>query len=159
MTGPGWADDYAARKAGHDCALCASLGKGDNDQTLAVMTLEHTEVRLDRRSRLPGYCIVVWRRGHVAEPTELADEDAAAYWLEVGAVARAVEAEFAPVKLNLFTLGNRVPHLHTHVVPRYLDDPAPGGLIPWDDMFHPEPVDADTLGRRADAIRERIQRP
>jgi len=74
-------------------------------------------------------------------------------------VARAVEAEFAPVKLNLFTLGNRVPHLHTHVVPRYLDDPAPGGLIPWDDMFHPEPVDADTLGRRADAIRERIQRP
>jgi len=159
MTGPGWADDYAARKAGHDCALCASLGKGDNDQTLAVMTLEHTEVRLDRRSRLPGYCIVVWRRGHVAEPTELADEDAAAYWLEVGAVARAVEAEFAPVKLNLFTLGNRVPHLHTHVVPRYLDDPAPGGLIPWPDMFHPEPVDADTLGRRADAIRERIQRP
>jgi len=59
----------------------------------------------------------------------------------VGEVARAIEAEFAPVKLNLFTLGNMVPHLHTHVVPRFLDDPFPGGLIPWDDMFTSESAD------------------
>jgi diadenosine tetraphosphate (Ap4A) HIT family hydrolase len=157
MTAPSWPDDYAARKAGHECALCASLGRGDNAQTLAVATLEHTEVRLERRSRLPGYCVVVWRRGHVVEPTELAPDDAAAYWLEVGDVARAIEAEFAPVKLNFFTLGNVVPHLHTHVVPRFLDDPRPGGLIPWDDMFDPEPTDPDTLARRADAIRERLR--
>lgn len=156
MTAPGWPEDYAARKAGDGCALCASLGQGDNVQTIAVTTLEHTEVRLERRSRLPGYCIVVWRQGHVAEPTELAPEDAAAYWREVGEVARAIEAEFAPVKLNLFTLGNLVPHLHTHVVPRFLDDPLPGGLIPWDDMFTAEPADPDTLTRRADAIRERL---
>jgi diadenosine tetraphosphate (Ap4A) HIT family hydrolase len=155
-TAPGWPEDYAARKAGDGCALCESIGAGDNAQTIAVATLEHTEVRLERRSRLPGYCVVVWRRGHVAEPTELAPDDEAAYWLEVGAVARAVEAEFAPVKLNLFTLGNMVPHLHTHVVPRFLDDPFPGGLIPWDDMFTPEPADPDTLARRADAIRERL---
>ncbi|MFL5929545.1 MAG: HIT domain-containing protein [Gaiellaceae bacterium] len=30
-----------------------------------------------------------------------------------------------PAKLNLQILGNAVPHLHTHVVPRYLDDPEP----------------------------------
>jgi hypothetical protein len=28
------------------------------------------------------------------------------------------------MKLNYFTLGNTVPHLHTHVLPRYQDDPA-----------------------------------
>ncbi len=156
MTAPGWPKDYAARKAGDRCTLCASLGEGDNADTIAVATLDRTEVRLERRSRLPGYCIVVWRRGHVAEPTELAPGDAAAYWLEVGEVARAIDAELSPVKLNFFTLGNLVPHLHTHVVPRFLDDPFPGGLIPWDDMFTADPADHDALTGRAAAIRGRL---
>ena len=32
-----------------------------------------------------------------------------------------------PVKMNYNLLGNSVPHLHTHVVPRYADDPKPDG--------------------------------
>ena len=70
--------------------------------------------------------------------------------------ARALDAEFRPVKLNLMTLGNGVPHLHTHVVPRYPGDPAPGGPLPWDAMFLPEPADPDVLRRQADAIRARL---
>jgi diadenosine tetraphosphate (Ap4A) HIT family hydrolase len=30
------------------------------------------------------------------------------------------------------TLGNTVPHLHAHVLPRYQDDSAPGGPIAWE---------------------------
>jgi diadenosine tetraphosphate (Ap4A) HIT family hydrolase len=30
------------------------------------------------------------------------------------------------VKMNYETLGNSPPHLHTHVMPRYADDPKPG---------------------------------
>jgi len=37
------------------------------------------------------------------------------------------------VKLNYETLGNALPHLHTHVMPRYADDPKPGWPFP-----HPE---------------------
>ena len=33
---------------------------------------------------------------------------------------------YTPAKLNLMTLGNELPHLHTHVVPRYVDDSEPG---------------------------------
>jgi diadenosine tetraphosphate (Ap4A) HIT family hydrolase len=58
--------------------------------------------------------------------------------------------------MNLLTLGNWVPHLHTHVVPRYLDDPAPGGPLPWEAMFAPEPSDPDLLRRQAGAIRDRL---
>ena len=46
---------------------------------------------------------------------------------EVLRVGRAPEAVLEPVKLNCDLLGNAVPHLHTHVVPRYADDPRPGG--------------------------------
>ena len=112
----GWPDDWDERKAGAECPLCTSLGDGENDHTVAVAELDWAEVRLERRSRLPGYCIAVWRHRHVAEPTELAADEADGYWRDVTALARAIEAEFRPVKVNLLTLGNWVPHLHTHFV-------------------------------------------
>jgi diadenosine tetraphosphate (Ap4A) HIT family hydrolase len=43
--------------------------------------------------------------------------------------ARALDRVFAPVKMNINLLGNLVPHLHAHLVPRYYDDPAPGRPI------------------------------
>jgi diadenosine tetraphosphate (Ap4A) HIT family hydrolase len=149
----GWPADWQERKEGRDCSLCSSVGLGDNDHSIAITELPYSEVRLERRSRLPGYCIVVWRHGHVAEPTELDVESATGYWHDVLAVSRVLQAEFEPAKMNLLTLGNWVPHLHTHVVPRYLDDPAPGGPIAWDAMFTDEPTDPDELRRRADSIR------
>ena len=33
--------------------------------------------------------------------------------------------------MNYEVLGNALPHLHTHLVPRYLDDPAPGRPFPF----------------------------
>jgi len=67
--------------------------------------------------------------------------------------AKAIEARFQPIKMNYLTLGNWVPHLHTHVVPRYLDDPAPGGPITWSDMFGTEPVDPELLALQAEDLR------
>ena len=110
--------------AGQGCPICVALGQGDNDSWVAVFTGELAEVYLERRSRLPGYCIVVWRHRHIAEPTDLGPEQACGYWEEVLAVGRAVREQFDPVKVNYLTLGNTVPHLHTHVVPRYQDDPV-----------------------------------
>ena len=68
--------------------------------------------------------MVVWRHEHVAEPTDRDPVRACGYWTEVLATGRAIWARFHPVKLNYLTLGNTVPHLHTHIVPRYRDDRA-----------------------------------
>jgi diadenosine tetraphosphate (Ap4A) HIT family hydrolase len=136
--------------------MCAAVGGGDNDHTVSVAELPYTEVGLERRSRLAGYCVVVWKHGHVAEPTELGPEEAAGYWGDVLAVARAIEVQFRPMKLNLLTLGNWVPHLHTHVVPRYADDPAPGGPIAWEAMFSEQPVDSELLHATAGRLRTEL---
>jgi diadenosine tetraphosphate (Ap4A) HIT family hydrolase len=32
--------------------------------------------------------------------------------------------------MNYQTLGNSVPHLHTHLLPRFVEDPAPGRPFP-----------------------------
>jgi diadenosine tetraphosphate (Ap4A) HIT family hydrolase len=153
MATNGWPTDWDERIAGRDCPLCTTGPPSDTDHALHVTELEFVDVRLERRSRLPGYCVVVWRHGHVVEPTDLDPDLAAGYWRDVLAVARAVQSRFEPVKLNFLTLGNLVPHLHTHVVPRHEVDPAPGGFLPWDDLFADEPTPAAELDRQAEDLR------
>src|SRR3954454_23005626 len=91
---------------------------------------------LQRANVQRGYSVVVWRGRHVAEPTELSAEEASRYWLEVLDAGRRIEPCFEPVKLNYDVLGNSLPHLHTHVVPRYADDPKPGWPFPFPEAPH-----------------------
>jgi diadenosine tetraphosphate (Ap4A) HIT family hydrolase len=44
----------------------------------------------------------------------------------------------APVKMNYKTLGNAVPHLHTHLLPRLAQDPAPGCPLPFPEGERPK---------------------
>lgn len=75
----------------------------------------------------PGYCRVVWH-GHVREMTELTVAKRHHLLDVVAAAEAAVLALVQPDKINLACLGNVVPHLHWHVIPRWDDDshfPAP----------------------------------
>jgi diadenosine tetraphosphate (Ap4A) HIT family hydrolase len=47
------------------------------------------------------------------------------------------------VKLNYDLLGNSLPHLHTHVIPRYADDPRPGWPFPFPEEEPPRHNEAD----------------
>jgi diadenosine tetraphosphate (Ap4A) HIT family hydrolase len=74
-----------------------------------------------------GFCRVIWN-AHVREMTDLALADRLHLMRVVLAVESALRALLAPHKMNLASLGNQVPHLHWHVVPRFADDshfPAP----------------------------------
>jgi diadenosine tetraphosphate (Ap4A) HIT family hydrolase len=69
----------------------------------------------------PGFCRVIWNT-HVAEFSDL-DAPSRAHLMEtVAAVERAVRQVMKPGKVNLASLGNQVPHVHWHVIPRYADD-------------------------------------
>lgn len=96
--------------------------------------------------------MAIWKHQHVAEPTQLSTEQAAGFWLETLRAGAAIERYLRPVKLNYLTLGNGLPHLHTHIVPRYVDDPAPGGPMPFeflDNGRQPEErLQADVLALR-----------
>src|SRR2546422_4621745 len=122
-----WDADWEERRAGKSCPMC-NEGRPDethgNARIFAGRVSDAYLVRGDVGQ--PGYTIVIWRGRHVADATELADADAAAYLREVLTVARAIEAQFRPAKLNLAMYGNSVPHLHAHLVPRYVTDDSPG---------------------------------
>jgi len=108
---------------------------------------------LERANIQRDYTIVVWRGRHVAEQTELSASDATAYWLEVLHVAQALEAHLKPVKMNYNVLGNSLPHLHTHLIPRYADDPRPGWPFPFPE-HDPPPIEDHVLQKDVEALRK-----
>jgi diadenosine tetraphosphate (Ap4A) HIT family hydrolase len=153
-----WPDDWSERIAGKDCPMCRGLGKGDNEHAVHVYDGTVTEVHLARHTSVRGYCVVIWKGAHVADPMDLEPADVARYWMEVLEVGRAVRTVYQPMKINYSLLGNFVPHLHTHVVPRYLDDPAPGGPLSWERLVEVPATPAEQLHRDADTLRAVLAR-
>lgn len=68
-----------------------------------------------------GCCRVIWNE-HVREMTDLAPADRARCMETVFAVETALRRHLAPDKVNLASLGNLVPHVHWHVIPRFTGD-------------------------------------
>lgn len=106
------------------CELCDSPG-GEilwQDGRCRVIRVGGSE-----GAAFPGFCRVVWN-AHVAEMSDLSAVERERLLAVVDAVERVVRAAVRPDKINLASLGNLVPHLHWHVIPRWHDDshfPAP----------------------------------
>ncbi len=125
-----WPSNWNDLINGIDCEMCLA-GRPDQDQWgIRVHAGKFTDAYLQRADIQRGYTLVIWRGRHVTEPTELDPVEASGYWAEVLEVARALITYYHPLKMNYETLGNSLPHLHTHLVPRYQEDPAPGQPFP-----------------------------
>jgi diadenosine tetraphosphate (Ap4A) HIT family hydrolase len=97
------------------CELCINPG-GD-----VVYRNDKYRVVLIDDAHYPGFCRVIWN-AHVKEMTELPGEDRALLMDAVWKVEQAVREVMRPDKINVASLGNVVPHLHWHVIPRYEGD-------------------------------------
>lgn len=124
-----WPSDWDEQRAGKGCPACATGRTDDIGFGARFFVGEVSDAYLMRAARLPGYSVVTWRGRHVADPTMLLPDEFARYWADVTVVARAIEAVYAPCHLNFQMLGNLMPHVHTHVIARYVDDEAPGAPI------------------------------
>ena len=147
-----WPPEFYARRAGTDCPMCDQGRPDETPYGVRFFAGEVADAYLVRADIQRGLSVVVWRGRHVVEPTELSDAEAAAYGREVLHVSRALLAVLEPVKLNYDVLGNSMPHLHTHLVPRYADDPRPGWPFPFPEP-DPPPIPGDRLRRDAEALR------
>lgn len=70
----------------------------------------------------PGFCRVILNQ-HIVEMTDLSLDDRHRLMSVVYVVESVLRRELTPAKVNLASLGNVVPHLHWHVIPRWRDDP------------------------------------
>ncbi len=98
-----------------DCPLCSG-DAGEvlwRDRFCRVVWVEDPDY--------PGFCRVILN-DHVREMTDLSAADRCRLMDVVFATEAAARTVLAPVKVNLASLGNMVPHLHWHVIPRFSDD-------------------------------------
>lgn len=96
----------------------------------------------------------------MAEMTDLQPDEAAEIMWAVFSVERALREVLNPDKINLATLGNVVPHVHWHVIPRWRDDthfPKPiwgAGVRPMKPRF----ADTSWQATLAEAVRAELNR-
>ncbi|MFD4479492.1 HIT family protein [Streptomyces sp. NPDC058471] len=153
-----WPARFADHLAGTDCPMCANdYTAQDIGWGLRLRVGEVSNAYLWRSGEVRGYCVVIYTARHVAEPTELSTDEAAAFWRDTLAVGHALESHYHPLKLNYLLLGNAIPHSHWHLVPRReaQHDPAPGGPIPFTHLDHGK-QDEEQLQRDAATLRSML---
>jgi len=97
------------------CELCAGTGGRviHDDGRLRVVVVDEPDY--------PGFMRVIWN-AHVREMTDLSPAERTHVMQAVFAVERAQREVMQAHKINVASLGNLVPHVHWHVIPRFEDD-------------------------------------
>ena len=96
-------------------------------------------------ARFPGRCILVFD-SHVEDVLELSPDEAGAYLADTRIAALAIQSAVHPVRMNYAILGNAVPHLHIHLIPRLRGDPVLT-QSPWRHPLGAVPLSAAEKGR------------
>ena len=97
------------------CPLCAA------DGGRVLMRAARWRIVLADDADHPAFTRVVWN-AHAAEMSDLDDAGRRELFDAVLRVEAVQRATLRPDKINLASLGNVVPHLHWHVIPRWRDD-------------------------------------
>lgn len=97
------------------CALCAPTSD------VILWQDDFCRVVLLNDADYPAYCRVELIE-HIKEMTDLAPMQRARMMKTVFAVETALRENFNPDKINLASLGNKTPHIHWHVIPRFEND-------------------------------------
>jgi diadenosine tetraphosphate (Ap4A) HIT family hydrolase len=133
------------------CELC------DQSDYEVVHRTEKFRVVLVDDAQYPGFCRVIWN-GHVKEMTDLPAGERALLMTAVWQVEAAVREAMNPDKMNVVSLGNMVPHLHWHVIPRYSGDAHYPGPIWATKLRDPAPESLAARSARLPALRSAIER-
>jgi diadenosine tetraphosphate (Ap4A) HIT family hydrolase len=107
--------------AGKGCPFCA-LPPEQNEYMIKIADLGVSTMYLERNQTYRGYCLVIFNKRHVTGIEHLTAEEHAQYSRDIKNAAEAISKTVQPDHMNYATLGNVMPHLHYHLIPRYKDD-------------------------------------
>ncbi len=120
--------DWDKLAAGHGCVFDAPRAEHTANWD-RVATLSASTLYLPHNQMYRGHGVLVFDPRHATRLDELTAAEWAAYAADLQATAKAIVAVCRPDHLNVESLGNVMPHLHWHVVPRYKHDPRWGAPI------------------------------
>jgi diadenosine tetraphosphate (Ap4A) HIT family hydrolase len=136
----------------HACVACQGTWPRE-DHFIADLGL--SKVYLHDDQFFPGWTVVVLQR-HATELFQLTPAERSQLIEEVSRVADISAAVYQAKKMNYELLGNRLPHIHWHVIPRLAGDPAPlepVWRVPHDPLLLTGAALQQTINRLAHLLR------
>jgi diadenosine tetraphosphate (Ap4A) HIT family hydrolase len=96
------------------CPLC--------NPTNENVIFQNDFVRVILVDEIPGYVRVITQK-HVKKFSDLSDDEAVNLTMLVKKIEKIIIQTLKPDKVNIASLGNMVPHMHVHIIPRFKNDP------------------------------------
>jgi diadenosine tetraphosphate (Ap4A) HIT family hydrolase len=111
---------------GDQCPVCDLIQIPDHKDAhlLPIADLSFSRLCLAKNQFVPGYCVLLCRT-HVIEPYDLIADARIQFFDDLAMAGKVLQVAFNADKMNYNILGNVVPHLHVHLIPRYFTDNAP----------------------------------
>ena len=120
--------DWFTLAAGNDCPFDPPRLE-PNPFWDSVSQLSVSTLCLLKNQFYRGHCILIYDPKHISRPDQLNAAEWASFSRDAHVAVKALVGLFRPDHINVECLGNEMPHLHWHLIPRYRDDPRWGGPI------------------------------
>jgi diadenosine tetraphosphate (Ap4A) HIT family hydrolase len=122
--------NWDALISGESCPVCDLIqsAKSADEYVIAIGDLRFSRLFLSKNQFVRGYCVMMCRK-HAIEPYELTADERSMFFDDVAHVGKGLQQAFKADKMNYNILGNVIPHLHVHILPRYFTDSAPNRPI------------------------------
>ena len=127
---------------------------------IELSKLSISTLYLEKIQTYRGHCVLIFDPRHITRIDEMSADEWDQMSQDIRATELALMRAFSPDHINIASLGQVVPHLHWHIIPRYLDDPRWGGPI-WTtsaDEMQKTYLESDEYDRLADQIKEQLTR-
>lgn len=111
----------------NDCLYC-NKNQTQKDLMIEICELSVSTVFLFKEQSYKGRCIVAYKN-HDVELYQLSSEELLAFMTDVNKVAAAIAKAYSPVKINYGAYSDKLPHLHIHLAPKYVDGPDYGSTF------------------------------
>lgn len=115
----------------NDCIFCQTTPE-TTEPLHEICKLTAGTLYLTHNQAYRGRCVLVFNRRHACGLEQLDAAEYLALMQNLKQSADVIAQAMQPDHMNYAALGNVVPHLHFHLVPRFRDDPRWGKSI-WSD--------------------------
>jgi len=109
------------------CLYC-ERNQVQKDLMMEICDLDVSTVFLFKEQTYKGRCVVAYKK-HDVELYELDDKELLAFMKDVNKVASVMKKLFNAAKINYGAYSDKLPHLHIHLVPKYIDGTDFGGVF------------------------------
>lgn len=87
---------------------------------IEICELSVSTVFLFKEQTYKGRCVIAYK-DHNVELYQLSPEELLAFMTDVNKVAATLAKLYSPAKINYGAYSDKLPHLHIHLAPKYVD--------------------------------------